>query len=375
MSGLYIHIPFCHSKCAYCDFHSFPVDTAIGRYVSERYIEALRNELKLRHHELPEPPTTVYIGGGTPSILPPANLRQIIDDIDLTHTIEFTVEANPEDITPDWTQAMVSMGVNRVSIGVQSLNDHELSTVGRRHNATQAIEAIHTLHANGIHDISADLIYGLPGQTVSSWSDSVKRLLDTPITHMSAYSLMYEPGTRLTAMLNSGRITAVDDSTEHTMYDLLISQTDAAGFIHYEISNFARPEYRARHNSGYWDFTPYLGLGPGAHSFDGRNIRRSNPDDSRLYVNSLLKHHTVYQQETETPDDQLNDLIITSLRTIDGLSLNKIDTLMGNGEVQSLLDRARKHIDCGHLMIENGTLHIPQCHWLISNAILRDIIK
>ncbi|MDE7397093.1 MAG: radical SAM family heme chaperone HemW [Muribaculum sp.] len=375
MAGLYIHIPLCHSKCAYCDFHSFPENSGIGRYVRDRYISALLNEFSLRRHELTEPIQTIYIGGGTPSILTTEELRHLTDSLPLDYVSEFTIEANPEDVTPEWVQTIVDSGINRVSIGVQSLNDNELNAVMRRHSGADAIRAINLLADGGIKEISADLIYGLPGQTISSWENSIDGLLATPITHLSAYSLMYEPGTRLTTMLNAGKLIPVDENDEQQMYRMLTEKTSSVGMIHYEISNFAYTGHTALHNSNYWNMTPYLGLGPGAHSFDGNSIRRYNPTDSRRYVDSLSKECLIYEEENETPSDRLNDLIITALRTSHGLNLAIVEQMFGNDATSSLIMRAQPYIDKGMLnLTDNTILRIPERYWLISNSILRDIL-
>ncbi len=375
MAGLYIHIPLCHSKCAYCDFHSFPETSGIGRYIRNRYIDSILTEYTLRHHELTEPVQTIYIGGGTPSILSADELNRLTDSLPLDNVTEFTIEANPEDITPEWISAIAKSGITRVSIGVQSLNDNELKSVGRRHNASDAIRAINLLAEGGIKEISADLIYGLPGQTISTWENSIDSLLATPITHLSAYSLMYEPGTRLTAMLNAGKITPVDENVEQHMYHILTEKTSVAGMTHYEISNFAYPGHTAIHNSNYWNLTSYLGLGPGAHSFDGYATRRYNPTDSRHYVDSLSKKHLVFEEESESPTDRLNDLIITALRTVYGLNLSFVEKMFGHDEATALIQRVSPYIANGMISIsDKTTLHIPECHWLISNSILRDIL-
>ena len=277
---------------------------------------------------------------------------------------ERTIEVNPEDVTPSSARVWSGMGFNRVSMGVQSLNDIELRAVGRRHTAAQALRAIDTLHGAGFDNISCDLIYGLPGQTLDSWARNLSQLLAADIQHLSAYSLGYEPGTRLTAMLSAGKIKPVADDDVAEMYIFLCSEARKAGLEHYEISNFARPGFRSMHNSSYWDGTPYLGLGPAAHSLDSEGIRRASPCN----VNEWLKHGAIVEEES--PEDVVNDTIITSLRTVDGL---KIDSLPS--DVASLIEKqADPYLRRGWLVRTGDTLLIPEEHWLMSDAIMRDLL-
>ncbi|MDE5915376.1 MAG: radical SAM family heme chaperone HemW, partial [Duncaniella sp.] len=263
---LYIHVPFCHSKCAYCDFYSTP-----RKEWMEAYTDALINEWHVRSETFEEAVDTLYFGGGTPSSLPPQLFKRIIDALDLDPRLlrEATVEANPEDVTADWVRFIVNeTPLRRVSMGIQSFDDSELHTVGRRHTAARAIEAVETLRAEGIANISCDLIYGLPGQDMKSWERSLSTLTGLRPEHISAYLLSYEPGTRLSVMLDQGKITETPDEVVEAMYALLCETTAKEGYRHYEISNFALPGKEAIHNSSYWDGSPYIGLGPGAHSWD-----------------------------------------------------------------------------------------------------------
>lgn len=361
MAGLYIHIPYCHSKCAYCDFYSRPDDGNI-RLVAETIV----SEFSLRASEITEPISTIYIGGGTPSILPDDVLASIVTAVRPASQLrEFTIEANPEDITPARLEHWLSLGIDRVSMGVQSLCDSELKVVGRRHSADMALKAIGLIQQAGFDKTSCDLIYGLPGQTPDSWSYSLSHLLDTGISHLSAYSLSYEPGTRLYAQMISGHLTPADDDTVARMYEILTSAAAERGFRHYEISNFAIPGYEAIHNSAYWNGTPYLGLGPSAHSFDGK-IRRVNPPSVKKYI----QHLPAFEIEYESSIDQANDLIITALRTDTGLNP---DTLPEDCRKQ--VERsARKWIDRSMLVRRGERLVIPEKSWLMADAIMRDLI-
>ncbi len=366
MSGLYIHVPFCHAKCAYCGFYSSP-DTSL----TERYALALVKEWHLRRHEIKSEFTTIYIGGGTPSILSEDSLSIILDGIPKDGEFrEFTIEANPEDITPGKVEMWLSAGINRVSMGVQSLDDSLLVAIGRRHSAADAVNAATMLRSIGVNNLSLDLIYGIPGQTLDSWTRTLDTILSLHPEHLSAYSLTYEPHTRLSALRDRGRITPVDDDTVADMYLTLIAKAAEAGYNHYEISNFALPGHEAIHNSGYWDSTPYLGLGPAAHSFDGK-IRRVNPGNTRQWLASIESGAEAYEIDDESPTDRINDIIITSLRTSHGLDIAKLPL---KSRHRFLLD-AFHHIKKGNLVPKDTFLVIPEDKWLVSDSILSDLIQ
>lgn len=240
----------------------------------EAFVDAAIGEWGERSAGLSEPVDTLYFGGGTPSSLPAELLRRLLEALPTENLREATIEANPEDVTDDWVRFISGeTPFRRVSMGVQSFCDDELVTVGRRHSAARAAEAIDCLRRGGIDNLSCDLIYGLPGQTAGSWRRSLERLISFRPEHISAYLLSYEPGTRLDAMRRKGTVTEADDDMAEAMYEALCDMTRMAGYVHYEISNFALPGCEAVHNSAYWDNSPYIGLGPGAHSFDG--FRRS----------------------------------------------------------------------------------------------------
>ncbi|MGM9862076.1 MAG: coproporphyrinogen-III oxidase family protein, partial [Muribaculaceae bacterium] len=279
--------------------------------------------------------------------------------------VEFTIEANPEDVNPDKVALWRDCGINRVSIGVQSLCDDELRAVGRRHDADAAIKAIDTVASGGIANISADVIFGLPGQSLDSLALTLRTLLALPVTHLSAYCLMYEPGTRLYAMRQRGVIADTDDDVIEQMYRLVCDMTADAGFDHYEISNYARPGCASRHNSAYWVGTPYLGLGPAAHSFDG-SVRRYNPSSIKQYL--AAENPAIV--DPETPAQRLNDVIMTRLRTAPGLPLNAIDPAFFN----EVLAAAQTHICSGNLILsDDNRLYIPKTQWLIADTIIRDL--
>ena len=367
MSGLYIHIPFCHSKCAYCDFFSTP-----RGYDTDAYVSALIGELKARKDEVENPFTTIYIGGGTPSSLPIPTLERLVKSLPSESAEEFTIEVNPEDVTQEFLHWLRDSPLSRVSMGVQSFTDSELKAVGRRHTSARAREALGDLMATGMN-VSADLIYGLPLQTVESWEKSLNELLEFRPQHISCYVLSYEPGTALTSRLRAGKVKECGEAELCEMYAALCQQTAAYGYEHYEIANFALKGYRSRHNSSYWAFTPYLGLGTGAHSFDGR-LRRVNPPDIAGYISQ--KGKDFFEVEDETPREQANDFIMVRLRTSDGLDMNELRRRFGATVADKALATACRLVEEKRLEY-TGTdrFRIPETDWLTADSVILELIE
>ena len=336
MAGLYIHVPFCASRCIYCGFYS-----TTRTDLRQQYVDALCREMELR--SLPPSPSeergridTVYIGGGTPSQLTEAQLRQLFIYINKVYGLtggqspcEVTIEVNPDDVSAEYAAALQLLGINRVSMGAQTFDDQRLGFLRRRHTAAQVSEAVGHLRAAGIRNISVDLMYGFPGETQADWHRDIDAALALGVEHLSAYCLMIEEGTPLQHM----GIAPPDEETERAMYYALVDRLTAAGYEHYEISNFARPGRRSRHNSGYWHDVPYLGLGAAAHSYVG-NCRQWNVSDIHQYIDAINEEHIPCEQEMLDADTYYNDCIATALRTSDGLDLG------------SLSDRHRRH--CMH---------------------------
>lgn len=364
MSGIYIHIPFCHSKCYYCDFFSTPNASYLAQYV-----DALHREYEVRKSEIQLPPNTIYIGGGTPSILPIEHLQRIIDFLPLEAVEEFTIEVNPEDITEELAKYIVESPINRVSMGIQTFNDSVLKAIGRRHSESDVFVAVERLRDAGVSNLSLDLIFGLPDQTLSEWESNLDKVLSLNPEHLSTYSLMYEPGTKLWAMRESGKIKEVTDDLAEQMYLLLCEKLGQSGYEHYEISNFGKSGYYSRHNSAYWNLTPYLGLGVSAHSFDG-SVRRFNPSNIKKYIDSSLP---IYIAEDATLSERINEYLLIRLRTAEGVNLNQYKQLFGLKEFDRLLSRAKYHINLGNLKYSPDYLSIPYQHWLISDSILVDL--
>ena len=371
MAGLYIHIPFCHSKCSYCDFYS-----GLRPAAAAGYIDAVIAELQLRRREIDTDFTTIYIGGGTPSILPAAEMQRLVEAIaattDMARVEEFTIEVNPEDVTGELLAAYRSMGVNRISMGVQSFDNELLAAINRRHTAAEARAAIDLLREEG-WNYSIDLMFGLPGQTMEMWQADVDRAMKLRPPHISAYLLSYEPGTRLYAMLYAGKVTEASEELADAMQQYFTRSAAGNGFLHYEISNYSQPGRHSRHNSAYWNMTPYLGLGASAHSYDG-HVRRINPPDIKRYLAALADRRIAAETEEENIDELFNDFIITGLRTADGLSLARLQERFPESFIADLRRDAAPLIAAGQLQLTDR-LAIPQRHWLKVDAIMRDLLR
>lgn len=361
MAGIYVHVPFCRAKCAYCDFYSQARLSMADEYVSSVISEYSSRRTELENHEV----CTIYFGGGTPSALTDIQLKAIQTALPESAS-EVTIEVNPEDVTQARARNWLEMGFNRVSMGIQSLIDSELKAVKRRHSAGDALIAIRNLRNAGFENISCDLIYGLPGQTVETFEKSLVTLLSGGIEHLSAYILSYEPGTLLERQLRDGRVLRCDDDDILKMYSVLCSVTEQCGMDHYEISNFARPGYRSSHNSSYWDGTPYLGLGPGAHSLTAGGMRKYNLPDLKTYCADFSK---TLRQEEETEVEKLNDMIMIRLRCKEGIDL----TQMSAENTTQLLNRARKLVPDNSIKIENDRIYIPEESWLMADSVIRDL--
>lgn len=386
MSGIYVHIPFCKSRCIYCGFYSTTLEK-----MQDRYVKALTNELSLRSDYISTRVRTIYIGGGTPSILTEKNmtllcqalLKRAGEGVD-----EFTVECNPDDVTEDYAAMLVRNGVNRVSMGAQSFSDQRLRFLRRRHKADDVERAVSVLRKAGIKNISIDLMFGFPQETLTEWENDLDKAISFGVEHISAYSLMYEEGTPLYTMLESGKIEEIDEDLSRAMYDSLINKLTSAGYEHYEISNFSRQGYHSRHNSSYWDGTEYLGIGAAAHSYNG-NSRQWNISDARKYTdilstNSLPDVHTadifshnnllysfIEEKETLSDTEKYNDIVTTALRTRKGINLS----ILKESDRSFLKTSAADDIKRGNLILENNHLHLTIKGLYISDAVMVNLIK
>lgn len=398
MHSLYIHVPFCQKRCHYCSFYS----TTLGKRERDLFVQALLREMQARCTD--DVITTVYFGGGTPSQLDAEELTAIFAAIRKNYVIapnaEITFECNPDDVAPHkeltlstpanfnkisntpLPSLLATLGVNRVSMGVQSFDDAMLQRINRRHNAAQALDAIIAFHNAGIHNVSIDLIYGLPGQTLSDFIKDVAIALKLSrekfedktshplITHLSSYCLSIEEGTHLYNMRARGEIEETDEETTLAMYNTLIDELTARGFEHYEISNFALPGFHSRHNQAYWQGIPYTGLGPGAHSYDGHSTRRWNYSSLQEYCKDPL---SAYDDEHLSAEEIYDELIMTRLRTRDGLSLQSLSSEKRN----YLLRQAEGHIASGHLCHNksNDIIRLTRQGLFVSDMIFCDLMS
>lgn len=340
MAGIYIHIPFCRKACHYCNFHFSTSHAQIHTMV-----QAICKEAALRREYINEEVHTIYFGGGTPSLLEIADLRLLIETVRSLFTVsletEITLETNPDDFTErkllEWRQA----GINRLSIGVQSFFDEDLQWMNRAHNAEQAVKSIRLAQQTGFDNITIDLIYGTPTLDDSKWKQNVATAFSLNVPHLSCYALTVEPKTALDKMITKGKKENVDAEKQSHQFELLMQWADEAGYEHYEISNFAEQGFRSKHNSSYWSGAHYLGLGPSAHSFNG-NSRQWNIANNALYMKSIEQNVIPYEIETLTCEQQLNEYIMTSLRTAEGLSLNAINQKWNSGVAEKILSLSKK---------------------------------
>ena len=345
---VYIHVPFCKSRCLYCDFFS---TTALDK--REQYVQAVIREAQER---VKGNVSTIYFGGGTPSMLSVEQLTQILNAIG-AQAQEITLEANPGDLTKEKLRALRAAGFNRLSIGIQSFRDKELQLIGRRHSADEARAAVKMAQAAGFDNISIDLMYALPGQTTTDWQYNIDEALKLNVQHISCYCLTYEPHTALTRLIENGTLSPADEDTENEMYDLLCNRLKDSGFKHYEVSNFARHRYYSRHNSGYWNNTPYIGLGAGAHSYDGQK-RRWNISDLDRYIACCA-----FEEETLTAEQIEMERIMLGLRTCTGIEYDDV-----------LLRKAQPFLDKGQLSIKNNRLVATQSGLHILNRIIEALV-
>lgn len=373
MAGLYIHIPFCAKRCLYCDFFS----NTDMRY-KEAYIRAIIEEMKQRQLYIEgEPIETIYFGGGTPSQLTAADFELIFETIyqlfDTTSYQEITLEANPDDMTADYIKSIRTLPFNRISMGVQSFQEKDLRFLNRRHNSQQAKQAVALCQEQGITNISIDLIYGLPEQTLEEWESNLEEAIRLQIPHISAYHLIYEEGTALYKLLEAGKITPVEEELSVTLFSTLIDRLTEAGYLHYEISNFARPGCFSQHNSSYWTGKPYLGIGPSAHSYN-RHSRQWNVSSLPLYIKGINEQSPEIEIEELDTHTRYNDFIITGLRTMWGIRLNEVRSKFGEEKETYLKQQAKSYLQKRLLLQQHDTLTLSKEGIFISDGIMSDLL-
>ena len=371
MAGLYIHIPFCKQLCHYCDFYS-----CISLAKMNPVMEALLREMELRRNFLSSDKlSTLYIGGGTPSVYTPRELGQLTARAqelwDCSRLEECTVEANPDDLTPAYLEALRQEGFNRLSIGIQSFIDRDLRLMNRRHTATGAEKAVREAQQAGFDNISIDLIYGIPGMSDREWKNNLERALALNIPHISAYHLTIEPRTVFGKRAAQGKFTPVDEETSQRQYLILHRTLTEAGYEHYEISNFARPGCRSHHNSAYWTGEPYLGIGPSAHSFDGR--RRSWSPPSVVRYLEELESGTLYEEETLSEEERYDELVMTSLRRMEGVNTAELERRFGTDKLHYFEASARRFVETGILERKDRHYRLKPEEYLVSDSVICDL--
>ena len=380
MAALYIHVPFCAKRCVYCDFYS---NTNLE--YKDAYISALLQEMEMRSDFFKgESIKTIYFGGGTPSQLQICDLEKIIEGVNRIFTVsgnpEVTIEANPDDLSRTYITSLKKNPVNRISIGIQSFDDSDLRLLNRRHSAIEAEIAVSRCKEAGLANISIDMIYGLPGQTADAWAQNVDKAITLDVQHISAYGLTYEEGTALYKMMERKEVTPVDDDLYESFFRILSDKLTAAGFVHYEISNFAKrsesyPDgHISLHNSSYWNGSHYLGVGPSAHSYDGE-ARYVNVSSVSEYIKLINKgSEQFYEKETLDERTKYNDYIITRLRTMWGVSLSELRQALGEEWKQYFLARSEPFLCSKKLKRYGDNVKVSYRDIFICDAILRELI-
>ncbi len=371
MAGLYIHIPFCKKACHYCNFHF-----STNQKHKQDFIEALCKELQLRAKELsPVVFESVYFGGGTPSLLTKNDLNIIFQTIEtycqVSPNAEITLEANPDDFTEDKLIMLSETPINRLSIGIQSFFDEDLKLMNRAHSAKEAHKCIQ-LATPYFDNITIDLLYGMPQMTNTRWRENLQIAFDLGLNHLSSYALTVEPKTALEHFIKTDQHPPMDDAVAAAHFQILVDETAKAGFTHYEVCSFGKPGYFSKHNSSYWLGKPYLGLGPSAHSFDGKN-RSWNISNNKKYINALANDNLPLTSEILTPENCFNEYLMTGLRTIWGVSLDRIEKEYGTAFQTQLLKNAQKHFDAKTLILDQNHLKTTQKGKFLCDGIASDL--
>jgi oxygen-independent coproporphyrinogen III oxidase len=373
MAGIYIHIPFCKVKCSYCDFYKTTNNAKI-----QALVNALKLELWLRRDYLTDPIIeTIYFGGGTPSLLSPHQLEDILracNSVFKVHeSAEITFEANPDDLSVDYLKAIRQKGINRLSIGVQSFSQTDLKLMKRRHNPLQALNAVRFAREAGFSNISVDLIYGIPNMPFEQWQKNLSQVFSMEVEHVSAYHLTYHQGTSLWDDLQKGKIHEIDEKESVDQFNELIKTAREHGFIHYEISNFARDGYFSRHNSSYWNQTQYLGLGPSAHSYDTIS-RQWNVASLTHYLLALSNRKIPFEREELGKKERFNDYMITALRTMWGINLVYVKREFGTEYLDHIENVAGRYLKSEQLCQTEDNIKLAGSGWFVSDAIMSEFM-
>jgi len=373
MAGIYIHIPFCRQKCYYCDFYK-----TVNTTHQSKFIAALKQEINQRKNYLANNEiNTIYFGGGTPSVLLPNELEEILKEIhgqfQVSKTVEITFEANPDDLLIDYLKALHMLGINRLSIGIQSLNNELLQKMNRRHDSNQAFLAIENAVKTGFKNITVDLIYGIPGLSRNEWKKSLEKTFTLPVQHLSAYHLTYHEGTPFYSWLKKGTLKELSEPESIRQFEILVETAEKYQFEQYEISNFARDKQYSKHNTAYWLGIPYLGLGPSAHSFNG-NSRRWNIAHIERYISAIEKQTEYFQEEILSDNEKYNEFILTRIRTIWGISEEELERNFGAEKRNYFMRNIEKYFKSGLVIKKNNTYNLTVKGLFVSDEIMANLM-
>lgn len=374
LAGIYIHVPFCKSRCIYCDYFTSTNEAEMDKLVQALCIEILCRKDELANDKI----KTIYFGGGTPSRLQQSHFDLIFDTIHANYTldteIEITIETNPDDLSHEYVDMLRGLPFNRISIGIQSFNDRELKFLSRRHDAVRAKEAVKYCQDKGFNNINIDLMYGLPKQTVVIWEHSLQEALELDIQHISAYHLIYEDKTRLYSLLQAGKVNPLDEDSSLEMFEILINTLTQAGFVHYEVSNFAKPGLISQHNSSYWTGEKYLGFGPAAHSFDGEH-RWWNVSSLPKYIKGVNSSKPDIEMEEIDITTKYNEYVITGLRTMWGVNSEELKIKFGDELYDYFAKNAQKYFNLNYLKKKGSNITLTNKGVFISDGIVSDLMK
>jgi oxygen-independent coproporphyrinogen-3 oxidase len=373
MAGIYIHIPFCRTLCPYCNFYHI-----ISQADNKEFINALLKEIILRREYIgDEKISTIYLGGGTPSVLSTSEIIQILNQImtlfQVENDCEFTIEINPDDVTQEYINDLKNTNINRISLGIQSWRDSDLKLLNRRHDSQKAIKALENTIKAGFENITIDLIYGIPGMNSIEWSSNLEFSFSYDIKHLSAYHLTIEPNTVFAKMRDKGLITETDEEESSAQFHILIEKAETAGFIQYEISNFGKPGFFSKHNSNYWKQINYLGIGPSAHSFNGFS-RQWNISNVKKYIKAVNNGLPIFEREDLDKRTRFNEYIMTSLRTMWGIDLDYVEKVFEKEGYDYIINIAGKLVDYGLMKQDKKTLVLTNQGKMISDNIISELM-
>lgn len=370
---IYIHIPFCKQKCSYCNFH---FSTSLN--FKDEMLNAMKAEIKLRKDELQNKSLkSLYFGGGTPSILSVDEINSLIDEVlryfSFEKDIEITLEANPDDLDKNFLKQLSGTPVNRLSIGTQSFFEEDLKLMNRAHTASEAEGSIKRAQDFGFENLSIDLIYGSPTSNLEIWKDNLNKTIALEVPHISSYALTVEPKTALENWISKGKVKSPREEEQNREFYYLSDFLKDNGFEHYEVSNFAKPGFYSRHNSAYWKYQEYLGIGPSAHSYNGFDVRSWNVANNQQYIKKLNAKLLAKEEEILSLEDQFNEMIMIGLRTIWGVDLKSLKDKFNDRFLEHFQNEIKQKMEAGTLIIEDNHLKIPEKHWFMADGIASDL--